>query len=203
VYSPVGRDIQTSFSLLTGQYLAKKKRVLYLNLEPFSGLSEMLDNRVDRDITDLIYYLVSGKEKLRYKLESMVNNIGGLDYVSPAFSFLDLGQVSAENWLLLINTLRECGNYDYLIIDLSEIIQGLFDILKECDVVYTIAQKEGLGPAKLDQYEKLLKTEDLDSVIERTSRCELPLFNDLPSGFDELPYSKLASYVKQIVNEDL
>jgi hypothetical protein len=70
-------------------------------------------------------------------------------------------------------------------------------------VVYTIAQKEGLGPAKLDQYEKLLKTEDLDSVIERTSRCELPLFNDLPSGFDELPYSKLASYVKQIVSEDL
>ena len=203
VYSPVGRDIQTSFSLLTGQFLAKKKRVLYLNLEPFSGLSEMLDNRVDRDITDLIYYLVSGKEKLRYKLESMVNNIGGLDYVSPAFSFLDLGQVSAENWLLLINTLRECGNYDYLIIDLSEIIQGVFDILKECDVVYTIAQKEGLGPAKLDQYEKLLKIEDLDSVIERTSRCELPLFNDLPSGFDELPYSKLASYVKQIVSEDL
>ena len=203
VYSPVGRDIQTSFSLLTGQFLAKKKRVLYLNLEPFSGLSELLDNRVDRDITDLIYYLVSGKEKLRYKLESMVNNIGGLDYVSPAFSFLDLGQVSAENWLLLINTLRECGNYDYLIIDLSEIIQGLFDILKECDVIYTIALKDGLGPVRLDQYEKLLKTEDLDSVIERTNRCELPVLGDLPSGFDELAYSKLASYVKQIVNEDL
>ncbi len=36
VYSPLGRGIQTSFSLLLGQFLAKKLSVVYLNFEPFS-----------------------------------------------------------------------------------------------------------------------------------------------------------------------
>ena len=48
VFSPVCRSIQTSFSLLTGQFLAKKGSVLYLNFEPFSGLNCLLENAADR-----------------------------------------------------------------------------------------------------------------------------------------------------------
>ena len=44
VFSPVCRSIQTSFSLLMGQFLAKNGSVLYLNFEPFSGLSRLLKN---------------------------------------------------------------------------------------------------------------------------------------------------------------
>ena len=201
VYSPAGRDLQTAFSLLTGQLLAKKKRVLYLNMEPFSGFKEMLDSKTDRDLTDLIYYLLSGRDKLKYKLESLVGNVGGLDYVSPAFSFVDLTQVSKENWLLLINTLVSCGNYDYLILDLSEIVQGLLNILAMCDVIYTISSRDEIGKAKIKEYEALLESEELDHVLERMRRFEVPETEDLPLEPEELPYSKLAPHVKRLLKE--
>ena len=41
VYSPVGRTGQTGFALALGKEIAKKKRTLYLNLEEYSGFSEL------------------------------------------------------------------------------------------------------------------------------------------------------------------
>ncbi|MCR5210170.1 MAG: hypothetical protein K6C99_08165 [Lachnospiraceae bacterium] len=203
IFSPVGRDIQTSFSLLLGQFLAKKKKVLYLNLEPFSGLSNMPGYDPESDLTDLIYYLESGKEKIRCKLESMVGNIGGLDYVSPAFSFLDLSQISESNWLLLLQTIINTGKYDYLIVDLSEMIKGLLSILRECDVVYTITGREGLAPARMKQYEELLRQQEGNDILEHTRKVEMPTFSMLPSDLMELPYSELAGYVGEIAEAEL
>ena len=83
IFSPVAKSIQTSFSLLMGQFLAKNSKVLYLNLEPFSGLSKLMSDSNNRDLTDLVYYLEGNEDRLVYKLESMVGNVNGLDYIFP------------------------------------------------------------------------------------------------------------------------
>jgi len=203
IFSPVCREIQTSFSLLMGQFLAKKSRVLYLNFEPFSGLSGLLDRSDERDLTDLVYYLEGGRERLIYKLESMVGNVNGLDYISPAFSFIDLGQIRAENWMLLLQTLRETGNYDYIILDLSELVQGLLDVLRSCEMIYTISNREGMALSRMKQYEDLLKHLDYEDIAALTTQCELPAFKKLPGSIEELPYTDLAGYVKRIVEEEI
>lgn len=203
IFSPVCREIQTSFSLLMGQFLAKRSRVLYLNFEPFSGLSGLLDHSTDRDLTDLVYYLEGGKERLVYKLESMVGNVNGLDYISPAFSFIDLSQVRAESWMLLLQTIRETGNYDHIILDLSELVQGLLDVLRSCEMIYTISNREGMALSRMNQYEDLLKHLEYEDIMTLTNHCELPHFKKLPGSIEELPYTDLAGYVKRIVEEEI
>lgn len=200
IFSPVARSIQTSFSLLMGQFLAKNSKVLYLNLEPFSGLSKLMSDSNNRDLTDLVYYLDGNEERLVYKLESMVGNVNGLDYVSPAFSFLDLGQISEENWIRLIETLKNMGSYDHIILDLSEMVQGLLNVLRKCDMIYTIADREGFALTRLEQYEDLLHSLEYDDVKERTKKYDLPVFKKLPSSLEELPYSDLAGYVKNVIS---
>ncbi len=202
VYSPICRSLQTSFSLLMGQFLAKKGSVLYLNFEPFSGLSGLLNSPGDRDLTDLVYYMQGGKERLVYKLESMVGNVNGLDYISPAFSFVDLGQVREESWLMLIQTLKELKTYDHVILDLSEMVHGLLNVLRECDSIYTISDREGLALSRMEQYEELLKSLDYEDLLERSKRCELPRFRKIPSSLEELPYSDLAMYVRKLLEEE-
>ncbi|MCR4585658.1 MAG: hypothetical protein K5686_08030 [Lachnospiraceae bacterium] len=199
IFSPVARSIQTSFSLLMGQFLAKHSKVLYLNLEPFSGLSKLMCDSNNRDLTDLVYYLEGNADRLVYKLESMVGNVNGLDYVSPAFSFIDLGQISEENWIRMIETLRSMGNYDYIILDLSEMVCGLLNVLRKCDLIYTIADREGFALTRLEQYEELLHSLEYDDIKERTKKYDLPVFKKLPSSLEELPYSDLAGYVKNVV----
>ncbi|HPF28756.1 MAG TPA: hypothetical protein PLZ77_01480 [Lachnospiraceae bacterium] len=203
VYSPVGRCVQTSFSFLVGQFLSKENNVLYLNFEPFSGLSRLVEGQMDKDLTDLVYYLRGGAQRLRFKLESMVVNINGLDFVSPAFSFVDLSAISEENWMLLIRTLREMGSYDYIILDLSEMIQGLLNVLRECNYIYTIANHDGMAAAKMEQYEELLNRLEYKDVRERTTQCEIPVFKKLPSSLADLPYSELAGYVRKIIQKEM
>ena len=201
VFSPLC-SAKSSFSLLLGQLMAKKSSVLYLNFEPFSGLSGLMSGSGDKDLTDLVYYMQGGKERLVYKLESMVGNVNGLDYISPAFSFVDLGQVREESWLMLIETLKELGTYDNVILDLSEMVHGLLNVLRQCDYIYTISDREGMALSRMKQYEVLLKNLDYEDVLDRSRKCELPRFKKLPASIEELPYSDLAVYVRKLLEEE-
>lgn len=198
VYSPLGRGIQTSFSLLLGQFLAKKQKVLYLNFEPFSGLSGLLGREEEKDLTDLVYFLGNGKERFLYKLESMVSNVNGLNYVAPAYSYMDIAAVKAEDWLLLIHSLKECADYDVIILDLSELVQGLPDVLRECSYIYTLNRTDGVACHKMKEYEDLLERQEYQDIINKTKKLEYPIFKSLPATLEEMSYGELADYVRKI-----
>lgn len=202
IYSPLGRCLQTSFSLLLGQFLAEKQNVLYLNFEPFTGLSGLLGREEEKDLTDLVYYLENGTNRFLYKLESMVSNVNGLNYVAPAYSYMDIAAVKAEDWLLLIQSLKECGNYDVIILDLSELVQGLPDILRECSYIYTLNQNKGAAVHKMKEYENLLNRWEYQDVIGKTKKLEIPVFQSLPSTLDTMLYGELADYVRGVLREE-
>ena len=67
IYTPIGRCLQTTFSLTLGQMLARKQKVLYLNFEIYSGFSRMLCKNFSSDISDLMYYFNCARETLLYR----------------------------------------------------------------------------------------------------------------------------------------
>ena len=201
VFSPTCRELQSSFSVLLGQHLSGQANVLYLNFESFSGLSRLLEATDGRDLTDLVYYMEGGRERLVYKLESMVGNWNGLDYISPAFSFVDLGEIREDSWMLLLKTLQEMGHYDYILLDLSENIHGVLNILRQCAKVYTLSNGEGMSQNRMAQYEELLRKLDYEDVLQNTIKCDLPVFQKSLSVPEELPHSEMAAYVRRIVRE--
>lgn len=202
VYSPVGRCGQTSFCLLLGQILAKKSKVLYLNFEPFSGLKSIMQIQEKKDITDLIYAMHGDGTRLSFQMESMISNLNGLDYITPAGVYMDLMGISEDDWIIMLEALKGGGVYDYVILDLSEMMQGLLNILRKCQMIYTIIRKDGFASAKIDQYELLLKNYDYEDVMTKTRKCELPVFKKLPDGIDQLPYSEMAGFIKKMVSEE-
>lgn len=203
IYSPVGRCLQTTFSFSLGQLLARKHKVLYLNFECFSGLEHMLRREFATDLSDLIYFLHNKDGRFPYRLEGMAQKINGLDIIPPAFSCLDLMQVEKAEWLALLDELEKSGLYEYVILDLSESIQGLFDILKRCNRVYTIVREDGFAQAKQEQYEELLACLKCQDILEKTRKCRLPLFRSLPAGLENLTRGELAGVVGKLIEEDL
>ena len=201
IFSPVCREVQSSFALLLGQHLAKRGSVLYLNFESFSGLGKMLGDTQGRDLTDLVYYMEGGRERLACKLESMVGNLNGLDYISPAFSFVDLSEVKEESWMLLLQTLKEIGNYDHILLDLSENVHGVLNILRECEKIFTLSHRQGMAQIQLAQYEELLQKMDYEDILQHTKKCELPVFGRLPASVEELSHSEMSAYVQGVLKE--
>ncbi len=203
IYTPVGRCLQTSFALLLGQFLAEKKAILYLNFEPFSGFGKFLKREYSSDLIDLMYLMSTLQDNFILKFKEIVQSINGMDYIPPAFSFLDLSLVTEDKWIHFLNSIMNECNYNYIILDLSDNVQGLLSILQKCEAIYTITKEDGVALAKIDQYEKLLKSMDYQDVLEKTSRFKFPLLKNISYEIEELPYSELAKYVKAIIKEDL
>ena len=203
IYTPVGRCLQTTFSLTLGQMLAREKKVLYLNFEIYSGFSRMLCRNFDNDLSDLMYYFNCAREKLSYRLESIVETVNGLDFIPPTEIYQNLAGIRGEQWLDLFQEVEKTGKYEYLILDLTDGVMDLWEILRGCDYVYTITREDGLSAAKIEQYERILKKVGYEDISTRTIKWKLPVFRQLPVRFEELTYGELAAFIKSNVFPEL
>lgn len=203
IYSPIKRCLQTSFALSLGQLLSKEHKTLYLNFEMYSGLGELLQRKYEADMLDVMYYFQSAREKLALRLPSIIQNAGGLDYIPPMQYAVGLKEIPGEQWLALCRDIAAIGEYEYIILDLDDGIDGLFDLLKNCQKIYTITRDDPFAAAKLRQYEQMLQTGELEEITEKTIKCRFPIFKELPSSLDMMTHGELAGYVKSIIREDL
>ena len=184
MYSPIKRCLQTSFALTLGQLLAKKHKVLYLNFEYYSGLGQLLRRDYSADMMDVMYYFQCAKEKLAMRLPSILQNINGLDYIPPIQSPLGIREVTGSQWAELCRDIAAMGQYEYIILDLDDGINGLFDLLKQCYKIYTIAKDDNFAVAKMNQYEQMLKLEELEEISDKTVKCKFPVFHRLPTDLE-------------------
>lgn len=202
VYSPVGRCLKTSFSLTLGQMLAQKYNVLYLNFENYSGFGKMMGMNKSVDMSDLLYYFLNYREEFHQRMEDMAVSVNGLEIIPPALSFLDLESIGEDEWDRFFEIVSMKGNYDYIILDLSDYIKGLYRILMECSFIYTFTQDDGLAMAKVEQYEKIISSLNYGEILNRTRMIKPPVFRKLPIRPEELLRSELADYTRRITEDD-
>ncbi len=203
IYTPVGRCLQTTFSLTLGQMLARRGKTLYLNFEAYSGLGRMLNRTFKSDIADLAYYFSCAREKLFYRLESMVESINGMDFIPPAEVYHSLAGIRGAQWVDLFREIERVSGYEYLILDLSDSLLDLWEVLQNCDHIYTIVREDALAEAKIEQYERALEDMQYGKITEKTKKWNLPIFRQLPLHFGELTYGELAGYIKKEIFPDL
>lgn len=203
LYSPIRRCLQTSFALTLGQALAERKKTLYISFEHYAGWNQILDKNVRGDLAALLYFSREQEEKFFCHLQSIVLRIGHLHYVPPVYAGQNLIYVQASQWQELIGKIAQIGGYDYIILDLSESIQGTFELLRMCDRIYTIIREDEQARAKLAQYEALLGDYAYGDVLEKTSKQLLPTFTRLPELIEQYSRGELADYIRKLIREDL
>lgn len=203
IYSPIKRCFQTTFCIALGQMLARDYKTLYLNFESFSGFKEQGISTGKGDLSDLIYFLSLGEETFSFRLNSVIERVGALDFIPPSTSYIAFETTTKNEWLSFLNTLEQKSSYDYILLDLSENVCGLFDILRRCRKVFTIMGEDAVSVAKLGQYESMLKQGLYDDLLSVTKKIHIPNFKEIPIEFEMLPYSELASFTKKLIQEGI
>lgn len=201
-YSPIKRVMQTSFIITFGQLLAKKTKVLYLNLEPYSGLERLMEHEFSKDLSDLLYYLQNGKNGFSCYLYSMTEKIGNLELLPPMRCQLDLISITEKEWKELLYEIEVCTEYEYLLIDFSDCIQGLYEILRSCDRIYSIADEDEHTTAKMEQYEKMLKQCGYEDVLETTRKISLTKPIHFPNRPERFLNCELGDEAGKLLKED-
>lgn len=198
-FSPLRRSLQTSFSLTVGQLLAAQHEVLYLNFEPFSGRNALFADSNSYDLSDLLYFLGSDKDKFPLRMEVALRRLGELSYVPPMRFGQNLLGVSSGEWINLLSTIEEMGEYEYILLDLSECVQGIFEILGMCERIFTMTGRDETACSKILQYEQILQQNDLGEVLQKTEKLCLPVFHTLPDDYEQLTKSELAKVAENML----
>lgn len=79
----------------------------------------------------------------------------------------------------------------------------MFDLLRLCDLIYTIVCEDRPAGSKMDQYEHLLRVQEYEDVLEKTKKQRLPHITEIPGQIEQYTRGALADFVKRLVREDL
>lgn len=200
-FTPVHRNLQTSLALTMGQMLSIKYRTLYLNFGYCAGYSQLLPDARTRDLADLIYFLNTDRERFLLRMQTMLLKKGQMDYIPPVKAGMTLLEVRSEEWIELLTRIQQSGEYDFIILDLSECVQGLPEVLRMCSKIFTLTRDDRHARGKLAQYEQIMTFQEYDDVLNRTSRYKLPRFRRIPDDIELLTKGELADYVRRIIGE--
>lgn len=201
-FSPVSRCLQTTMGLTLGQIMAEKCETLYLNFESLSGFPYMLGYNEGKDISDLLYFLEMSPEKFELHLQRCVRRLDNLNYILPMKAMHQLLLVKSEMWQKLIDAIANSGRYKMIILDLSEGIQGLFEILRMCTHIYTLTRDDKFARAKIQQYEQLLQLCEYEDVLNKTYKRKIPIMKEIPNAFCYHPGSEYSGFIKNMLKED-
>lgn len=204
VFSPMEGIQKTLFALTLGQILAENQNVLYLNLEECSGLTEFMGGS-HWNISDLIYFLRQ-KNKLQflYRLNSMVQKLGRLDYIPPCEFYTDFRQITMEEWQQLLYLIRTQSSYDSVILDMGNMAGHEVELLRQCDGIYVPVRQDPISQARISQWERCIQILDGMDVMERLQKLELPECGNVPGSGDDicmLPQQNIGLYVRQLLQE--
>ena len=167
IYSPIHRIGKTKFAIELGKEMAKGESVLYLSLEPFAKGSYFEEGE-EGDLSNLLYFGSQENQNLGLCISVMAGQLGKLDYIQPMLFMEDLFAVEGKRWKELITKILEQSIYQTIILDISDGVKDLFEILDFCDTVYTLYIEEPVAKEKLKQYtDNLIKT-GYDSILEHT-----------------------------------
>ena len=200
-YSPIRRSMQTSFALTMSQLLAQEHRTLYLNFEHYAGITELLPDVQTFDLADLLYFLNAEKDKFYLRMQSMLHHKGKLDYIPPMKSGQNLLTVTSAEWQGLLQKIEDTGEYEYVILDLTESMQGLFDILRLCKHIFTMTCEDRISRSKLLQYEQILSLYEYEDVLGKTKHLNLSHIRRLPEELEQYTKGDLADMVKELLKD--
>ena len=203
IYSPIRRCLQTTFAMSLGQLLGAEHKCLYMNFENFSGLSGWLNSEFKSDVTDLLYYFDCEQDKLSLRIPLLVHRVGDLDVLPPAEAYYDTYDRNGQRWVELMKAMELATDYEYLILDLTDSMSGVLEVMEYCDRIYTLVRDDSISAAKLAQYERWMVEHSRADIVGKTLKFRLPEFSDIPSRPDMLTHSELGGYVKAVINEDL
>lgn len=203
VYSPLSHTLKTTFALTLSQILSERMPVLYINMEGYNGLTGILDIRSEYGLTDIIYDYSLHPEGLAGMLAQYTVRVNELDVLLPARSPSEVMEVEPTMWLSLIGSLADSGKFGAMVLDISDVVRGAFDLMNVCTSVYMPVRKDVMAIAKLRDFEYVLSGyPGAEGIRNKMRRLKFPYFDDVDANMSSMKNSRLGRYIRQEIAGD-
>lgn len=165
IYSPVNRCGKTNLSLNLSKRLNEK--VLIINLEEFSGIMDILHIESEYNISDLMYFFLKNADNLPIKLDAVVKECGNFHILPPIDNPEDLYDIDIGIWRDFIISIRDIGKYQYIILDISNVMQHFVKIFEICTYVFMPYVDEKNALKKMEKCNNYIQQKTDQSIVEK------------------------------------
>lgn len=123
-------------TLLSESHDLKGRRMLYIDLDRFSGFSFQHDLSPAGSLSDLIYYYISGTGISAELIRDHCKQTGNIYYLAPPVNGGDPDELPSAKWLPFIKTIAEAGSFSKVIINLRSYCRDMIRMFSICNTVY-------------------------------------------------------------------
>lgn len=203
VYSPVTIMQKTAFILNMAKVLSDTYHLLYINLEEFSGLEELLENSSDLTLSDALYYYRQGQKTAISRISETINSVAGIDYIAPVRCAEDIAFMDAEQMMDFIITAGKCHDYEIILLDISNAVKQPWKMLDCCKKIYMPIKNDYLSLKKLHNFETYFIGAGLERILNNIVKVRLPEGeNEITCDFwDKLQFGGMYRYVKKLLEQ--
>ena len=203
IYSPIHYAGKTSFALALASACARlQERVLYVNMEEFSGLSELLPDCGEGDMSDVLYTYRTNRTAFANALEKIVGRTGDVYYIPPVRCADDIACQTAEEWQDFITDIASSGMYDTIILDIGTLVSEPWRVLEVCTRVIMPVREDYISMQKIKDFEVYMLSRGREHICGIIEKMLLPKDNGtvLDKGYlDAAGYGTLGRHAREVV----
>lgn len=172
VFSPFGGAGVTKFAQDMSNSMGQSKPTLYINLEAFDGFAEFEDEgnagrKYIRGMSELVFYMKQNKDKLAFKLESVIKKTQNYSMVLPVEDYRDLYSIKYKDMMSLISVLSDEMPYEKVVFDIGYINDVSLKLMNMCDKLIMPKPADTVQQNKYNAFIRLLVREKLDRLKDR------------------------------------
>ncbi len=173
IYSPAGKCFKTTLTLMLALWFSRKGRSLYLNLEQFSGLGNILSDR-EGGLSEALYQFKAGKRAASGKIISCTGQLQGMDYFYPVTCAEDISELQEKEFLDFLNLIVESGVYDFIWIDIGTVYSRPWRLMEICDRIFMPLPQDYVGLQKVREMENYLAVSGRSELLSRIEKLSIP-----------------------------
>lgn len=201
IYSPVNRAYKTTFGLCAACVLGQQYKTLYINLEEFCGLENVLMTGGQGDISDAMYYYERNREYAMRFIRNIIMSRNGFDYIPPVRCADDIADIKVEEWIEFIQYVTQNGGYEAVVIDIGNMIQEQWKVMEMCKRVYTPIRKDYISLRRIEMFKEYVRTVGKEYLLEMLQEIEV-VYDEAMAREDfmeQLEGSEMYGYVRRVL----
>lgn len=166
--SPGFASLQTALRITAS--CAASTELLYINLDRFSLLDQVLPIEKNGSISDLIYFYRINKDQIKETLRKTKESRNGFDLLGAPLDMEDLDAITEEEWPDFLHELSNGGEYDTVILDMHEAFRDLEKIFSLCSRIYVISDDSGYAKEKVKKMTESFRYKAREDLIRKMTK---------------------------------
>lgn len=174
VFSLEKEAMQLPFSVLLAETLGEKKKVLLMDIQPFSGLGrEQQESDSTFGLEDLLSVASSGVYTQK-RLMSSIGHEQKWDYIYPAKNTACLTEVSESNYQQVIDLLISERGYEVIIINFGSVFSGMIKLMEHCNQFYFLKASRDACNWRENAFLEEIQRQEMEEFLRSIMWIEIP-----------------------------